>query len=80
MSAVSSGLVPDKDWKFANRGANWLIGDTVVAAIGQGYVSASPLQLAVMTARLASGLALDPQLIRAENGKPRFEQIFQNWT
>ena len=69
MSAISSGLAPDKQWKFLNRGSNWLIGDTVVAAIGQGYVSASPLQLAVMTARLASGLALDPQLVRAENGQ-----------
>jgi len=76
MSAVSSGLIPDKDWKFANRGANWLIGDTVVAAIGQGYVSASPLQLAVMTARLASGLALDPQLIRAENGQTKLRTDF----
>jgi penicillin-binding protein 2 len=76
MSAVSSGLVPDKDWKFANRGANWLIGDTVVAAIGQGYVSASPLQLAVMTARLASGLALEPQLIRAENGQTALRTNF----
>ena len=37
MAAVSVGLIPDKDWKFANRGASWLIGDTVVAAIGQGY-------------------------------------------
>ncbi|PRX33819.1 penicillin-binding protein 2 [Meinhardsimonia xiamenensis] len=64
LSAVARGLTPDKDWKRRNRGADWLIGDTLNAGIGQGYVLASPLQLAVMTARLASGRALEPRLVR----------------
>ncbi len=67
MSAVSSGLTPTKAWKAENRGADWVIGDSLNAAIGQGFVLASPLQLAVMTARLATGRAVEPRLVRAVN-------------
>ena len=55
------------DWKLRNREASWLPGDTVNASIGQGFVLASPLQLAVMTARLASGQALSPRLVKSVN-------------
>jgi penicillin-binding protein 2 len=50
---------PDKAWKLREQraAADWLIGDTLNASIGQGFVLASPLQLAVMTARLATGHA-----------------------
>lgn len=68
MSAVTSGLVPDKDWKRRVRGTEWLIGDTVNASIGQGDVLVSPLQLAVMTARLATGRAIVPRLIKTVDG------------
>ncbi|WP_172292314.1 penicillin-binding protein 2 [Pseudoruegeria sp. HB172150] len=63
LSAVASGLAPTKAWKIENRGADWLIGDTLNAGIGQGFVLASPLQLALMTARIASGKAVEPRLI-----------------
>ncbi|HAU29153.1 MAG TPA: penicillin-binding protein 2 [Rhodospirillaceae bacterium] len=57
------GLVPNKAWKLANRDAPWQIGETIVAAIGQGYVLATPLQLAVMTARMVGGgVAVAPHL------------------
>jgi penicillin-binding protein 2 len=49
------GLVPDKDWKRAYLGQAWQPGETIVNAIGQGYLQATPLQLAVMTARLVNG-------------------------
>ncbi len=65
MSAVSEGLAPDKDWKLKKYGKNWLIGDTLNSGIGQGYVLASPLQLAVMSARLASGRIIMPRLVKA---------------
>jgi penicillin-binding protein 2 len=68
MSAVSEGLAPDKAWKVKKYGKDWLVGDTLNAGIGQGFVLASPLQLAVMTARLASGKAVSPRLIRSIDG------------
>ncbi|MEM7721744.1 MAG: penicillin-binding protein 2 [Pseudomonadota bacterium] len=68
MSAIAEGLAPTMDWKAANRGENWLVGDTLNSSIGQGFVLASPLQLAVMTARLASGKALEPSVIRSVDG------------
>jgi len=68
MSAVTSGLVPTREWKKRVRGTDWVVGDTVNASIGQGYVSSSPLQLAVMTARLASGKMINPRLIKSIDG------------
>jgi penicillin-binding protein 2 len=68
MSAVTSGLIPDKDWKRRNRGADWVIGDSVNASIGQGFVLSSPLQLAVMTARIATGKAVTPRLVKSVDG------------
>lgn len=68
MSAITSGLVPDKAWKQANRGAEWVVGDSANAAIGQGFVLTSPLQLAVMTARIATGHAVSPRLIKRIDG------------
>ena len=69
MSAVSRGLTPTKEWKLVYRDAEWVIGDSANAAIGQGYVLASPLQLAVMTARLASGRSVSPRLIKRVGGE-----------
>ncbi|MBQ2260668.1 MAG: penicillin-binding protein 2 [Loktanella sp.] len=68
LSAVASGLAPDREWKSTVRGENWRIGDTVNASIGQGYVLTSPLQLAVMTARLATGMQITPRLVRLIDG------------
>ncbi|MBN9889198.1 penicillin-binding protein 2 [Salipiger abyssi] len=68
MSAVTAGLMPDKDWKRRERGAEWLIGDTVNASIGQGFVLTSPLQQAIMVARVATGRAVTPRLVRSVNG------------
>ena len=69
LSAVSRGVVPTPDWKQRSFDKGWLLGDTVNASIGQGYVLASPLQLAVMTARLGTGRALQPRLIQNINGE-----------
>ncbi len=66
--AVHSGLMPSRSWKTQNRGRDWVIGDTLNSAIGQGFVLASPLQLAIMTARLASGRTLLPRIVKTENG------------
>ena len=66
IAEVKSGLIPDHDWKRGRFGRGWLGGETILAGIGQGYVLATPLQLAVMTARLASGRAIAPTLVRRE--------------
>lgn len=59
------GLVPSRAWKQASLGTPWQQGESLVAAIGQGYVLATPLQLAVMTARLANGgFAVKPHLTK----------------
>lgn len=68
MSGVARGLNPTRDWKETVRGKSWVIGDTVNSSIGQGFVLTSPLQLAVMTARLASGRQIDPRLVKSVNG------------
>lgn len=68
LSGVARGLNPTREWKEQVRDQNWVPGDTVNASIGQGFVLASPLQLAVMTARLASGLELNPRMIKSSNG------------
>ena len=59
------GLVPSKDWKLAVTGVPWQLGETLITGIGQAYLLATPLQLAVMTARLANGgIAVRPKLSR----------------
>ncbi|ABS64091.1 Peptidoglycan glycosyltransferase [Parvibaculum lavamentivorans DS-1] len=64
------GLVPTPQWKRAARGEPWHPGETVIAGIGQGYLLATPLQLAVMTARIANGgFAVTPRLTRAIGGE-----------
>jgi penicillin-binding protein 2 len=68
MSAIAEGLAPTKEWKNRVKGEDWVIGDSVNASIGQGFVLASPLQLAVMTARLATGRAVTPRLIKTIDG------------
>jgi len=62
-----SGLMPTKRWKRGALDAPWHQGETLIAGIGQGYVLATPLQLAVMTARLANGgIAITPRLTKPQ--------------
>ena len=70
LNAVAEGLTPTREWKKRVRSEDWLIGDTLNACIGQGFVLTSPMQLAVMTARLATGRAVEPNLIRSVDGRP----------
>lgn len=62
-----SGLVPSRAWKMATRGVSWQQGETLITAIGQGYMLASPMQLAVMAARIANGgYAVTPHIVQKE--------------
>lgn len=61
-----AGLMPTPSWKRRQTGNSWYQGETVIAAIGQGYVHATPLQLAMMTGAIANGGKLwQPRLIKA---------------
>ena len=50
-----SGLVPSTVWKKNNLGRGWVLGETLITGIGQGYIQTTPLQLCLMTAQLANG-------------------------
>ena len=63
------GVMPDAAWKRGRYNEPWLGGETLHAGIGQGYVLTTPLQLAVMTARIATGRAIVPQFVRPERGQ-----------
>ena len=60
------GTIPDSAWKMRKYDQQWSASDSLNAVIGQGYVSVNPLQLAVMTARIASGRRLYPRLVNRE--------------
>lgn len=73
----SAGLVPDKRWKWKNYHEGWFEGETLNTSIGQGYMSATTLQLATVAARIASGgREVKPRLVLENNKpKPKFEYI-----
>ncbi|MET0545241.1 MAG: penicillin-binding transpeptidase domain-containing protein, partial [Caulobacterales bacterium] len=65
ISDVSKGLVPDSAWKLKKRKAAWQPGESLSYGIGQGYLIVTPLQLAVMAARIGNGgRAVSPRLYR----------------
>jgi len=50
-----NGLVPSTMWKKNALGRNWLLGETIITGIGQGYIQTTPIQLCLMTAQIANG-------------------------
>jgi penicillin-binding protein 2 len=60
-----TGIEPDPTWKRLNQGENWSTGDTYIAAIGQGLVTATPLQVLMSMATIANdGKQMQPTLVR----------------
>ena len=69
------GIIPSKKWKKETLNESWYAGETLNAAIGQGYLLATPLQLAVMIARIATnGKKIEPSIIKKNKNKS-FKQI-----
>jgi penicillin-binding protein 2 len=64
------GTVPDVEWLLRKYKKQWSTFDTVNTSIGQGYVLVNPLQLALMTARIASGRHLTPRLLASQKRVP----------
>lgn len=65
LDGEKKGLIPTKDWKKRRFGQGWFNGETAIASIGQGYVLATPLQLAAMTATVANGgKVLRPHVVK----------------
>jgi penicillin-binding protein 2 len=65
------GTIPDSAWKMKKYSQEWSRSDTLNATIGQGYVSVSPFQLAVMSARIASGHMLEPEILLKKRIAPK---------
>jgi penicillin-binding protein 2 len=78
LTGERAGLVPTKAWKESVIGESWLGGETLNVGIGQGYMLATPMQLAVMAARLGNGTSqVIPRIARSTNGLdvPIFETL-----
>lgn len=81
LPSEKGGVIPTRAWKKALIGTPWQQGETLISGIGQGFILTTPLQLAVMTARIANGgKAVVPRLIRpvAEDGtdvEPDFKDL-----
>lgn len=79
LSEERAGLMPDEAWKKKNRNESWHPGETVIASIGQGFMLATPMQLAVMTARIVNGgKAVKPWLAGAVGGEYVARQAWED--
>ena len=68
------GIVPNTKWKKNTLGRGWVLGETLITGIGQGYISSTPLQLCLMTAHLANGgFRIKPRIV--DDGSISFEGI-----
>ena len=58
------GLFPNTRWKKNNLGRGWVLGETLITGIGQGYIQTTPLQLCLMTAQIANGgYSIKPKIV-----------------
>ena len=82
-----TGLVPSTKWKLKNIGRGWLLGETLLAGIGQGYFQVTPIQLCLMTAQLANGgYKIKPKIIYNEQAlqsttdasREQFGRLYRN--
>ena len=72
------GLFPNTSWKKNNLGKGWVLGETLITGIGQGYTQTTPLQLCLMTAQIANGgYSIKPKII-VNNDPLSFEEAKKN--
>lgn len=80
LPSEKGGVIPTRAWKKALIGTAWQQGETLISGIGQGFILTTPLQLAIMTARIANGgKAVVPRLIRpADTDGKEEEPVFKD--
>ena len=77
------GLVPNTQWKKNALGKGWLLGETIITGIGQGYIQTTPIQLCLMTAQIGNGgYKIYPQIVVNEKNlvppADKFTPLFEN--
>ena len=75
------GLVPNTQWKKNALGGGWLLGETMITGIGQGYIQTTPIQLCLMTAQIANGgYKIYPKITVEDNNNyfDKFTPLFKN--
>ena len=77
------GLVPNTSWKKNALGSNWLLGETIITGIGQGYIQTTPIQLCLMTAQIANGgYKIYPKIVLNDEDEKikddKFISLFKN--
>jgi len=72
-----SGLIPNTKWKIKNIGTGWVLGETLISGIGQGYLQSTPIQLCLMMAQLANGgYEIKPRII---DDKYKLQETINAW-
>ena len=70
-----NGLVPSTQWKKNALGKGWLLGETMITGIGQGYIQTTPIQLCLMTAQIANGgYKIYPKLVMNEASSKKLDK------
>ena len=78
ISYARTGVLPSREWKMESRGEPWYPGDTINSSIGQGYMWATPLQLATAASIIANkGKVAQPRMLKAVEGQT-YAPVFEN--
>ncbi len=75
-----SGLVPNTEWKKNALGRNWVLGETIITGIGQGFIQTTPIQLCLMTAQIANGgYKIYPKIVANDDNQyaDKFMQLYK---
>ncbi|ARJ48192.1 penicillin-binding protein 2 [Candidatus Pelagibacter sp. RS39] len=75
------GLVPNTEWKKNALGRNWVLGETIITGIGQGFIQTTPIQLCLMTAQIANGgYKIYPRIVANDESQyeDKFTPLYKN--
>ena len=71
------GLIPNTQWKKNALGKGWLLGETIITGIGQGYIQTTPIQLCLMTAQIANGgYKIYPHIVAGDEAKNKPDDYY----